>query len=89
MAMNDLFSRTASTMFFATSFAFNTGKSQANLVVKDWNIPVDILLGQMVVKWMFSLAPLSWISLSSDSMSPTTANFEALSEGKDQLEISI
>lgn len=78
MTMNELSVNTVSTILSATSSAFRIGSSQLNLEVNDWNMPVDILAGHTVVKWMFSLAPPSCISLLSESIKPTTANFEAL-----------
>jgi hypothetical protein len=48
--MKVLFVKMASTIQSATCWASITGNNQAKRVVKVWNIPVDMQLGQTVVK---------------------------------------
>lgn len=52
MTVTFLFVRMAVTMSSATWPAFMTGNNQSNLEVKVRNIPVDMLTGQAVVKWI-------------------------------------
>lgn len=49
-AISDLFARTASRMLLATPSAVSTGRSHSNLEVNVLNMPVDMQVGQTVVK---------------------------------------